>query len=100
VPLQGPTLDDGEWYLTGFDEVFLNFGREVGTNVFDQNRVAGGLGYRVSEDFRLEAHYLSQIVQHAAPDARSGLPVFEFNNGFRLGLTYNLTLVEPQPEPQ
>ncbi|MFD2720521.1 DUF2490 domain-containing protein [Hymenobacter monticola] len=94
IPLQGPTLDDKEWYFTAFDEVFLNFGREITTNVFNQNRVAAGLGYRFSEDFRLELQFLNQITQHYDPDPATKFPVFEFNNGFRLGVTYNLTLLD------
>ena len=90
VPLQGPELDDGEWYFTAFDELFLNFGPEVAANVFNQNRVAGGFGYHFAKDLQLEALYLSQITQHGEPDEASGRPVFEFNRGFRLGLTYNL----------
>ncbi|WP_460547408.1 DUF2490 domain-containing protein [Hymenobacter daeguensis] len=93
-PLQGPTLDDGEWYLTGFDEVFLNFGREITGNVFNQNRLAGGVGYRFQENFRLELQYLNQITQHYDPDPITSFPVYEFNNGFRLGLTYDLTLIK------
>ncbi|TGE14171.1 DUF2490 domain-containing protein [Hymenobacter elongatus] len=93
LPLQGPRLDAGEWYLTAFDEVFLSFGRNAG-KVFNQNRVAGGLGYQVRDNFRLEAYYLNQITQHAESDPVSGLPVFEFNNGFRLGISYDLTLVK------
>ena len=94
VPLQGAALDDNEWYFTAFDEVFLNFGRDITTNVFNQNRLAAGLGYQVSEDFRLELQFLNQITQHYDPDPATRFPVFEFNNGFRLGVTYNLTLIE------
>lgn len=93
-PLQGPTLDDQEWYLTAFDEVFINFGREITTNVFNQNRIGAGFGYRFQDNFQLELQYLNQITQHSDPDPRTGYPVFEFNNGFRLGVTYNLTLIE------
>ncbi|TGE25278.1 DUF2490 domain-containing protein [Hymenobacter aquaticus] len=91
LPLQGPRLDAREWYLTGFDEVFLSFGRNVG-KVFNQNRLAGGVGYQVQDNFRLELLYLNQITQHADDEPVSGLPVFEFNQGFRLGVNYNLTL--------
>ena len=93
-PIQGPTLDDNEWYLTGFDEVFLNFGREITTNVFNQNRLAGGLGYRFQENFRVELQFLNQITQHYGLDPATKFPVYEFNNGFRLGLTYDLTLIK------
>ena len=94
VPLQGPALDDGEWYLTAFDEIFLNFGRNITTNVFNQNRLAGGFGYRFQDNFRVELQFLNQITQHYDPDPATRFPVFEFNNGFRLGVTYNLTLIK------
>ncbi|WP_262922075.1 DUF2490 domain-containing protein [Hymenobacter cellulosivorans] len=93
LPLQGPRLEAGEWYLTGFDEVFLSFGRNV-SKVFNQNRLAGGLGFQVQDNFRLEAVYLHQITQHAEDEPISGLPVVEFNHGFRLGVNYNLSLMK------
>lgn len=93
LPLQGPRLDAREWYLTAFDEVFLSFGRHA-TKVFNQNRIGGGLGYQAQDNFRLELLYLNQITQHADDDDASGLPVFEFNNGVRLGIVYNFTLAQ------
>ncbi|GAB3224281.1 hypothetical protein GCM10027346_04260 [Hymenobacter seoulensis] len=89
-PLQGPTVEDGEYYLNAFDEVFLGFGRNVGDNVFNQNRLSGGLGYQFSENTKVELNYLYQISQHALPEPVSGRPVFEINHGFRLNVLYNL----------
>ena len=94
LPLQGARLDSREWYLTGFDEVFLSFGKRVGSNVFNQNRVAGGVGYRFSKAFGVAVLYLNQITQHANPDPLTGLPVFEFNHGFRLNVNYDLVFVK------
>ena len=93
-PLKGARVDDGEAYLTAFDEVFLNFGQAVGGNIFNQNRIGGGLGYQVRDGFQVELQYLNQITQHADPDPATDLPVFEFNHGFRLGVSYNFTLVK------
>lgn len=89
-PLEGPVIDDKEFYLTAFDEVFLGFGQNVGLNVFNQNRLSGGLGYQLTKDATLELNYLYQVRSHAAPDTFSGQPVVELNNGFRLNMTYNL----------
>ena len=61
LPLQGKTLDDREFYLTGNAEVFLNWGANVQYNVFDQNRLVLGIGRRVSEKLRLEVGYLEQL---------------------------------------
>lgn len=89
-PLVGPTLDSHEPYLVAFDEVFLSFGRNVGNNVFNQNRLAGGVGYQVSNNFRLELEYLYQIMQHPENAPATAQPVFEFNHGLRTVLAYDL----------
>ncbi|QNF34113.1 DUF2490 domain-containing protein [Adhaeribacter swui] len=89
VPLQGLTLDDQEWYINFFDELFLGFGKNVGQNVYNQNRISGGLGYQFTDDFQVELNYLYQITQHAETDPVSGNNVFEYNQGFRLGVVYN-----------
>jgi hypothetical protein len=89
-PLQGPTIDDKEFYLTAFDEVFLGFGQNVGLNVFNQNRLSGGVGYQLSKAASLELNYLYQVRSHSKADAASGQPVVELNNGFRLNVSYDL----------
>ena len=90
IPLQGPTLDKGEWYFTCFDELFIGFGRNVGDNVYNQNRILAGLGYQVNDHFQVELGYLNQITQHAEGDPFTGASVFENNNGFRLNVNYSL----------
>jgi hypothetical protein len=93
-PLQGPTIDNGEWYLNAFDELFISFGRNVGNNVFNQNRISGGLGYQFSGNAKVELNYLNQVTQHADPDPVSGRPVFEVNNGVRLNILYDLDFTD------
>jgi hypothetical protein len=61
LPLEGKTLDDGEFYLSANDEIFLGFGANVQQNVFDQNRIALNVGRRFSKDFRMEIGYLQQL---------------------------------------
>ncbi len=90
VPLKGVTIDDGEWYVNFFDELFIGFGRNVGQNVFNQNRISGGLGYQIRDAFKIELNYLNQISQHPDVDPITNKPVFEINNGFRLNLKYDL----------
>ena len=90
VALQGPTLDNGEWYLNFFDELFMGFGPNVQNNIFNQNRISGGVGYQFTKDAKVELNYLYQISQHAGPDRATGQPVFEDNNGFWLNVIYDL----------
>jgi len=89
-PLRGPTIDDNELYLTGFDELFIGFGQNVGLNVFNQNRLSGGLGFQFTSQAKAELNYLYQVRSHADPDQASGQPVVELNQGVTLNLTYNL----------
>lgn len=89
-PLQGPTIDDGEFYLAGFDELFISFGQNVGLNVFNQNRLSGGLGFQLTGDAKAELNYLYQVRAHADPDPASGRAVVELNHGLTLNLSYNL----------
>lgn len=90
IPLKGPTIDDGEVYINFFDELFIGFGRNVGQNVFNQNRISAGLGYQIKDSFTLELNYLYQLTQHPNPDPISGKSVFEQNKGFRLTVQYDL----------
>ncbi len=89
-PLQGSTIDDNELYLHAQDEVFLSFGRHVGQNVFNQNRLFAGLGYQFTDDAQLALNYYYQVRSHGSPDPASGRPVVELNHGFRLNVLYNL----------
>lgn len=90
LPLQGATIDDQEFYLNGFDELFIGFGQNVELNVFNQNRLSGGLGYQLSKDAQLELNYLYQVRSHATPDPATNQPVVELNNGFRLNVVVGL----------
>ena len=49
-------------YAAAYDEVFIGFGKNVGENVFDQNRLGIVAGYKFSKVFRAEAGFISQIV--------------------------------------
>ena len=89
-PLQGPTIDNGEWYLNAFDELFMSFGKNVRNNIFNQNRLSAGPGYQFTKNAKVELNYLYQLSQHAGPDRATGQPVFEDNNGFRLNVIYDL----------
>lgn len=88
--LKGKTLEDKEPYVAAYDEILVGFGKNVNENIFDQNRFGLLLGYRFSPKFRLEAGYISQIVQLAREI--SGRNVFQHNNGFILNSFFNINL--------
>ncbi len=88
--LKGKTLEDKEPYVAAYDEILVGFGKNVNENIFDQNRFGLLLGYRFSPKFRLEAGYISQIVQLSREIG--GRNVFQHNNGFILNSIFNINL--------
>ncbi|MFV7236057.1 DUF2490 domain-containing protein [Flavobacterium sp. ZB4R12] len=70
------------WSIILLDEVFIGFGKNVGANVFDQNRLAALVGYKVNKNVKIEAGYLSQILQQGK--RVNDKSVFQYNSGFML----------------
>jgi len=56
-PLWNDDKANRELYLTAYNEIFLNTTQVV----FDRNRLYGGLGYRLNENFRFEVGYMNQF---------------------------------------
>jgi hypothetical protein len=64
----------GRWGLALYDEIFVNFGKNVAANVFDQNRAYGAITYNITKKNRLEIGFMEQTLQQ-----RNGR-VFENNH--------------------
>ncbi len=56
IPLNQPQILDKTFYLSAYNEVFIN----TGSTFFDRNRLYGGLGYRFSKSTRIEAGIMNQ----------------------------------------
>jgi hypothetical protein len=56
IPLNQPQILDKTFYLSAYNEVFIN----TGSTFFDRNRLYGGLGYRLSKSTRIEAGIMNQ----------------------------------------
>jgi hypothetical protein len=52
--------------LKAGDEIFLNVGKKIVTNVFDQNRWFVGLNMAFSPSFSLEAGYLNWFQEQSS----------------------------------
>ncbi len=53
----------GKFGIALYDEFFLNFGKNVANNVFDQNRAYGALTYTLPKKSRLEIGFMEQTLQ-------------------------------------
>lgn len=62
VPFKGKTIEDKSFYVSAYDELFVNFGKNVAMNLFDQNRAYIALGYKIPKVGRLELGYMNQIL--------------------------------------
>lgn len=73
-------------YTGVFDEIFIGFGKNIGENVFDQNRVCLFLGYKFTSQWKLEGGYFSQTVQLGREIQSKN--VFQYNTGFLIASTF------------
>lgn len=82
-------------YGTIYDEIFLNFGKEVAYNLFDQNRAYAAVGFTLSPTVKLETGYLLQTVQQRSLDMTTGTPKNKLENNYtiQIGLTCTVPFV-------
>jgi hypothetical protein len=88
IPFKGKMIVDKSFYLSIFDEFMVNFGKNVGLNIFDQNRIYLAIGYKIPTIGRLEMGYLNQLIFKG-----DGIKV-ENNNTFQLGLSCNIDFMK------
>jgi hypothetical protein len=58
IPLNNEELVDNTTYLSVYNELFIN----TEANVFDRNRLYGGIGYKVNSNMRFELGYMNQFL--------------------------------------
>ena len=64
IPLGGNENTQNKWYLSAYNEIFLN----TKTAIFDRNRLYGGLGFNLSSNVRVEAGYMNQFFETSGRD--------------------------------
>ncbi|MFN4197761.1 MAG: DUF2490 domain-containing protein [Flavobacterium sp.] len=90
IPLKGNTITNKTPYLALYDEIFVGYGRNVGVNIFDQNRLGLLIGYQFNSKLRIEGGYLNQILQLAR--TIDGNAVFQYNHGVIINTHFNFDL--------
>ena len=84
VPLSRKEMADNTLFLAVYDEPFLGFGKGIGKNILDQNRLYFALGWRFNKNFNAQLGYLNQYIVKT-----DGIKA-ERNHTLQIGLTYNL----------
>lgn len=88
------TNDDHPIFAAVYDEVFINFGKDVAYNIFDQNRLYGAIGYTISPTFKVELGYLYQIILLRNLDVATQKNQVENNHTLQIGLFSNLSFIK------
>lgn len=70
IPLNGTDLGKGAWYLSIFNEVFINGERDIGNGntveVFDRNRFYVAAGHSLSDKLKVQFGYMYQYTDTVA----------------------------------
>ncbi len=75
------------WFLSAYDELFLNFGDNARLDLMNQNRISGLVGYQFNKRCNVQVGYLLQTLQR--PGAANGADLVEMNSTLHMVLTYN-----------
>jgi Protein of unknown function (DUF2490) len=73
------TKGDKQFYGAVADEVFIGAGKNLGVNIFDQNRLFLLLGFRLGKKIAIEAGYMNQTLQQGRRVNSS--TIMQRNNG-------------------
>ncbi len=85
IPLQKRYIGQGKGlFLNVNDEVFLGFGKGIGKNILDQNRLILALGYKFSPNLNIQMGYMNQFV------IKSNGVQMERNHTLWTSIVYNL----------
>jgi hypothetical protein len=63
VPLTKRDLGKGAVYAAVYNEVFLNISEDDNLDVFDRNRLYGGIGYKLADNLGIQLGYMRQNVE-------------------------------------
>jgi len=87
TPLNKNKQEKNIWSIAFQDEIFIGWGKNIGANVFDQNRLAILVGYKLNQTIKMEAGYLNQMLQQGK--RVNDAVVFQYNNGFMLATHFS-----------
>lgn len=69
------------------DEIFIGAGKNLGVNIFDQNRIHANIGYKINNHVNIELGYINQTLQQGK--LVSTKTIMQRNSGFILATILN-----------
>jgi hypothetical protein len=83
-------------FVALYDEVFINFGKDVAYNLFDQNRAYAAIGFTLSPAMKLETGYLLQTILQRTLDSTTLKNNIESNHTIQVGLFWTAPVFRDQ----
>jgi hypothetical protein len=77
-----------KWYGVFADEIFIGAGKNVGVNIFDQNRIFFLAGFKVNSKLSIEAGYFNQTLMQGR--RINNQTIVQRNNGLVVSSILNL----------
>lgn len=90
LPIGSSASTKDNWSIVLQDEIFIGWGKNVGENVFDQNRMGVLLSYKVNENIKFESGYINQVLQQGK--RINNYSVFQYNHGFLVAANISASL--------
>lgn len=94
LPFKRKALEANDFYLAFQNEIFINAGKEVQYNIFDQNRLYGAVGFHMGKPGKIELGFMHQIVQQKNIRQPMNQLVMENNNTIVLAYFHSLHFFE------
>lgn len=82
------TKGDQQFYGAAADEILIGAGKNLGVNIFDQNRIFLLLGWKLNTKISLEAGYFNQTLQQGR--RINNQTIMQRNNGLLLSSSISL----------
>jgi hypothetical protein len=73
-----------KWYAVAADEIFIGAGKNVGVNIFDQNRIFLLAGFKANRNISIEGGYFNQTLQQGR--SVNNNTIMQRNNGIVIGI--------------
>jgi hypothetical protein len=67
IPLNSHKLIPGTWFLSAYDEIFIQAGPPITYNHFEDNRLFVGIGYILDNNVQMQMGYMWSFKHNASP---------------------------------
>lgn len=88
---------DKKLFLNLADEIFINAGKEITYNMFDNNRYTSGVALQLSKSFNMSLNYIYQFGQRYTSSTSYA---YEHTDIILLSFVHKLSLTKPTPTAQ